>query len=104
MALLPSLDPTPMGWKERDWYLGPHEGPLFDRNGNIGPTVWADGRIVGGWSQRPDGEVVTELLEDVGIDHRTLLDAEVERLSACIGDTVVKPSFPTPLQKRLSDR
>ena len=26
VALLPSLDPTPMGWKSRDWYLGAH-GP-----------------------------------------------------------------------------
>src|SRR5918999_2882955 len=24
-ALLSTLDPTTMGWKERDWYLGPHE-------------------------------------------------------------------------------
>ena len=102
-ALLPSLDPTPMGWKERGWFLGPHEGPLFDRNGNIGPTVWIDGRIVGGWSQRPDGEIVTRLLEDVGADHRTLIDEAADRLSACIGDTVVKPSFPTPLQKDLSE-
>ncbi|MEM7288083.1 MAG: winged helix DNA-binding domain-containing protein [Actinomycetota bacterium] len=102
-ALLPSLDPTPMGWKERDWFLGPHEAPLFDRNGNIGPTVWIDGRIVGGWSQRPNGEIVTELLEDVGTDHRALVDVEAERLAACIGDTVVKPSFPTPLQKQLSE-
>ena len=23
-ALLPSLDPTTMGWTQRDWYLGPH--------------------------------------------------------------------------------
>ena len=30
---------------------------LFDRSGNIGPTVWCDGRIVGGWAQRADGEV-----------------------------------------------
>jgi hypothetical protein len=27
-ALLPALDPTPMGWQERDFYLGPHRGPL----------------------------------------------------------------------------
>ena len=102
-ALLPSLDPTPMGWKEREWFLGEHEAPLFDRNGNIGPTVWVDGRIVGGWSQRPDGEVVTELLEDVGSDHGALIDAEAARLAPCLGDTVVKPSFPTPLQKSLSE-
>ncbi len=51
-ALLPTLDPTTMGWKEREWYLGPHERVLFDSVGNAGPTVWWDGRVVGGWSQR----------------------------------------------------
>ena len=30
----------------------PHRGPLFDRNGNAGPTVWVGGRAVGAWSQR----------------------------------------------------
>lgn len=103
LALLPSLDPTPMGWKEREWYLGEHRPALFDRNGNIGPTIWVDGRIVGGWSQRGDGEIVTKLLEDVGSDHRRLLEAEVERLEGAIGTVVVKPSFPTPLQKQLSE-
>ena len=65
-ALLPTLDPTTMGWKERDWYLGPHGSTLFDSNGNAGPTVWWDGRVVGGWSQRRDGEIALGLLEDVG--------------------------------------
>ena len=37
IALLPSLDPTTMGWTARDWYLGPHRPALFDRNGNAGP-------------------------------------------------------------------
>ena len=54
VALLPSLDPTTMGWKERDWYLGDHGPALFDRSGNAGPTVWVNGRIVGGWAQRRD--------------------------------------------------
>ena len=66
VALLPSLDPTTMGWKRREWYVGEHAPMLFDRNGNAGPTVWSDARIVGGWSQRPTGEVVVQLLEDVG--------------------------------------
>ena len=52
VALLPALDPAPMGWQERGWYLGEHRERLFDRSGNIGPTVWCDGRIVGGWAQR----------------------------------------------------
>ena len=30
------------------------------RNGNAGPTVWWDGRVVGGWAQRRDGEIVVE--------------------------------------------
>ena len=101
-ALLPSLDPTPMGWKHRHWYLGDLRAELFDRNGNIGPTVWVDGRIVGGWAQRPGGEVVVELLTDVGADHRALIDRRVEALAGFVGPVVVKPSFPTPLQRRLS--
>jgi Winged helix DNA-binding domain len=39
VAVLPSLDPTIMGWQERSWYLGDlakFGGPLFDRNGNAG--------------------------------------------------------------------
>ena len=100
-ALLPSLDPTPMGWKERDWFLGPHGPRLFDRNGNIGPTIWLDGRIVGGWSQVASGKIVTGLLEDVGSDAEALIAGEVERLQPLVGDTVVKPSFPTPLQREL---
>ena len=48
VALLPGLDPTTMGWKQRSWYLGGHGPALFDRNGNAGPTVWCDGRVVGG--------------------------------------------------------
>ena len=101
-ALLPSLDPTPMGWKERAWYLGDHQGPLFDRNGNIGPTIWVDGHIVGGWSQPPDGAIVTPLLEPVSSAAQRLIDDAVAKTSAFVGDTVVRPSFPTPLQKDLS--
>src|SRR5690606_36069361 len=54
VAFLPSLDSSTMGWKQRDWYLGPHGAEVFDSIGNAGPTVWVDGRIVGGWSQRQD--------------------------------------------------
>ena len=68
--LAPHFDLTTMGWKERGWYLGTHGPTLFDANGNAGPTVWWNGRVVGGWSQRKDGEIVWELLEDVGADAR----------------------------------
>ena len=54
-ALLPALDSTPMGWQRREWFLGEHASRLFDRNGNVRPTLWWDGRIVGGRAQDRDG-------------------------------------------------
>ncbi|WP_278265992.1 winged helix DNA-binding domain-containing protein [Nocardia sp. AG03] len=101
-ALLPALDPTPMGWQSREWFLGPHASALFDTNGNIGPTIWADGRIVGGWAQRSDGEIVIRLLEDVGTDHRALIDAEIARTAAWFGEVRAIPRFRTPLQRELT--
>jgi hypothetical protein len=101
IALLPSLDPTTMGWQQRAWYLGDHAGVLFDRNGNAGPTVWCDGRVVGGWAQRKTGEVVFRLLEDVGAEVAGAVEAEASRLTQWIGDVRVTPRFPTPLQREL---
>ncbi len=101
-ALLPGLDPTPMGWQSRDWYLGPHAPALFDRTGNIGPTVWWTGRIVGGWAQRASGEVVYRLLEDVGSDAAAAITAEATRLESWLGPARVTPRFRTPLERELS--
>ncbi|MEU7446760.1 winged helix DNA-binding domain-containing protein [Streptomyces diastaticus] len=84
-ALLPALDPTPMGWHSRAWYLGPHRDRLYDRAGNIGPSVWWCGRIVGGWAQDRDGALVCRYLEDVGADARAAVDAEAERLAPRLG-------------------
>jgi len=102
IALLPSLDPTTMGWKQRGWYLGDHGPTLFDRNGNAGPTVWSDGRVVGGWAQRRSGEVVIRLLEDVGAEAEAAIEAEAARLTGWLGDVRVTPRFPTPLQRELA--
>nr|WP_318208386.1 winged helix DNA-binding domain-containing protein [Streptomyces sp. SJL17-1] len=101
-ALLPALDPTAMGWQARDWYLDPEHRPaLYDRSGNIGPTVWWDGRIVGGWAQRPDGEIVHRLLTDVGAAAERAIDAEAERLAGWVGGVRVTPRFRTPLEREL---
>ena len=57
-ALLPALDPTVMGWKERSWYLGGHQDRLFDRkrqrrsHGLGGRT---GGRRLGATPRRPGG-------------------------------------------------
>jgi Winged helix DNA-binding domain len=103
VALLPALDPAPMGWRERSWYLGEHRAACFDRSGNIGPTVWCDGRIVGGWAQRKaGGEIVVRLLDDVGAAAQRAVAEEAERLRAWIGDARVTPRFRTPLERELS--
>ena len=101
VALLPSLDPTTMGWKGRDWYLGEHRPVLFDSNGNAGPTIWVDGRIVGGWAVRPAGEVVTKILEDVGRETERAVDAEAVSLTGWYESVQSIPRFPTPLYREL---
>jgi hypothetical protein len=101
VALLPALDPTVMGWSDRSWFLGPHAKDLFDANGNAGPTVWLNGRIVGGWAQRADGTIASRLLEDVGSDAKALIDAESERVQTWLGGVRVIPRFRTPTEREL---
>ncbi|HKS46750.1 MAG TPA: winged helix DNA-binding domain-containing protein [Amycolatopsis sp.] len=101
-ALLPALDPTPMGWRERGWFLGGHEAALFDRTGNIGPTVWWAGRVVGAWAQRPGGELAYRLFEDVGADAVAAIEARVARLAGWLGEARVTPKFRTPAEKALA--
>ncbi|MFV0525844.1 MAG: winged helix DNA-binding domain-containing protein [Acidimicrobiales bacterium] len=96
-ALLPVLDPTTMGWKHRGFYLGPHRDRLFDRNGNAGSTAWWNGRIVGGWAQRPDGEVVVLPIGDVGAEAEAALEREAERLTTFLAGDVVGSVYHSPL-------
>lgn len=104
VAMLPSLDPTVMGWFDRSWYLGDHRPALFDRNGNAGPTIWADGRVVGGWALQPDGKVAHRLLEDVGAETQGAIDTEADRLERWLDGTAVTPRFRTPLERERSGR
>ena len=101
-ALLPALDPTPMGWQSREWFLGAYKAPLFDRSGNIGPTVWWGGRIVGGWAQRATGEIVYRLLEDTGAEAEAAVATEAAKLEEWLGDFRVTPRFRTPLERDLT--
>ena len=102
VSLLPALDPTIMGWKHRTWYLGPHRGPLFDRTGNAGPTVWVGGEAVGVWSQRAGGEVVYRLLEDVSRGDAQRIATMAARLTDWMDGVRVTPRFPTPLDRELA--
>ncbi len=102
VALLPALDPTIMGWQERAWYLGEHGKRVFDTNGNAGPMIMLDGRVVGGWAQRRDGEIAFRLLEDVGSEAAALVAARAATLQDWLGDLRFAPRFRTPLEQELS--
>lgn len=103
VAFLPGLDPTPMGFKERRFFLGPHGKPTFDDTGNIGPTVWVDGKVVGGWAAREDGRVAVQLLEDVGEDAEASITAEATRLTEWLEGAAVMSRFPSHLEKELRE-
>jgi hypothetical protein len=103
VALLPALDPAPMGWVQRQWYLGEHGPALYDNSGNAGPTVWCDGRVVGGWAQLPGGEIAYKLLEDVGAEARSALDTAAGRLRDWLGPARIAPRARrrSPVEKEL---
>jgi hypothetical protein len=102
VALLPSLDPAIMGWKQRDWFLGDHATALFDRNGNAGPIVLVDGAAVGAWAQVTGGAVVTELVQPVSAAARRRIATAAGDLTEWFEGVRVTPRFPTPLQSRLA--
>lgn len=82
-ALLPTLDPTVMGWKGRTFYLDDHHRRyLFDTNGNAGNTAWWNGRIVGAWSQDDNGIVHVLPRHELGRRAEAALEAEAARLTA----------------------
>jgi hypothetical protein len=99
VALLPALDPSTMGWKERGFHLGDHVDKVFDRNGNGGPTAWSDGRIVGVWFQQPDGQVEIALAEDVPRAARRALDAKAAELTEWLDGDVVRSIYLSPMAR-----
>jgi hypothetical protein len=104
IRLLPALDGTSMGWKldRRSFYLDPaFASSMYDRAGNIGPTIWYGGRVVGAWGQTPDGVVRWRLLRDEA-DLREVVDLEAAALTAWLDGKAVQPRFPTPLQRELA--
>ncbi|HYO38447.1 MAG TPA: winged helix DNA-binding domain-containing protein [Nocardioidaceae bacterium] len=96
VALLPSLDPTTMGWKERGWYLPREAASAFDRMGNAGPTVWVDGEVVGVWAQTAAGELRTRFFRDPGAERRAEVGRRLEELASMVGDTRFTVRFPSP--------
>jgi hypothetical protein len=93
--LLPVLDPSVMGWKERAFYLGPYGPKLFDSSGNAGTTAWWNGRVVGCWVQDRAGVVQVVLLEDPGSKARKALQSEGDRLTDWLEGNRVSTVYPS---------
>ncbi len=99
VALLPVLDPTPMGWQDRSFFLGDRMADYFDSTGNAGTTAWVDGRVVGCWVQDPHGTVRVHLVEPVSRAARSALDAEATRITDWCAGERVSPIWVSPLMK-----
>lgn len=101
VALLPSLDPSTMGWKQRSWYLPDAAGEAFDSAGNGGPTIWVDGRIVGAWAQDKQGEIKLHYFERVASDRRREVTSRAAEISTMVGGTRFSVRFPGSIHARL---
>ena len=101
-TLLPALDPTPMGWKTRDWFLGIDPGHVFDRAGNIGPTLWWNGEIIGSWAISPTGDLRTKVIADRGAEAHAAIDRAASHLHARLNGATVIPAIRTPLERALT--
>lgn len=102
LALLPSLDPTTMGWKQRGWYLPARARHAFDRMGNAGPTIWVDGRVVGVWSPSEAGEVRTHLFDDLPAETRAAIAQRAAALADTVGGATFTVRFPSPVSTALA--
>ncbi|NHP13727.1 hypothetical protein DBV08_08970 [Rhodococcus sp. KBW08] len=100
VTLLPVLDPTIMGWKGRDFYLGPHRNQLFDTRGNAGTSAWVDGRVVGCWIQDEAGVVHLRLIEPVSASARRSLEAEAARLTEWLGGVKIGTGYVSQAMKQ----
>jgi hypothetical protein len=91
-----------MGWKDRSWYLDAEVAShVVDRNGNAGPTIWVEGRVVGSWVQREDGTIALGWLTDVPQARRAQVEASARVLERELGDTRFTMRFPAPIQAEL---
>lgn len=102
-TLLPALDPTPMGWKGREWFLAVDPAEIYDRAGNIGPTVWWDGEIIGSWAVAPSGELRWTLAVDRGHNARHAVERAAALLHARLESAIVTPAARTPLERSLTE-
>ena len=98
----PVLDPTTMGWQARDWYPRRRTArALFDTNGNAGPTIWADGRIVGGWASDAAARSSRSCSRTSAARLQRRWTRRPRARQSCCRASRSVPRFPVPLHRRL---
>lgn len=91
-----------MGWKRRDWFLAIDPACVFDRAGNIGPTLWWNGEIIGSWAITPHGDLRTTMIADRGTEARDAVDRVASQLHARLLGATVTPAIRTPVEQSLA--
>jgi len=93
-ALLPTLDPTTMGWQRRSFHIDADlAGTVYDRAGNGRRTAWCDGRIIGTWTQQQDGTVKVLTATPLGNDATTALARAATQLTVWLAGHVIRSSL-----------
>jgi len=98
-GLLPVLDPTVMGWRDREFYLGNHAEALFEKRGNAGTTAWVNGRIVGCWIQDARATVQIHLVDSITKGERQALDGDARRLTEWLDGETVGTIYMSPAMR-----
>ena len=88
-----------MGWRNRDWLFGIDPSLVFDRAGNIGPTLWWNGEVIGSWALAPNGDVRTTVVADRGAQARAAIEHAGSQLHARLDGAAVTPAIRTPLEQ-----
>ncbi len=104
VALLPGLDPSVMGWKERGFYLPSGGERAWDTYGNAGPTVWVDGAVVGAWGQANSGEIRLRYFTDLPLARRREIEDRAAQVGEWLGATRISWRFPGAINAELIAR
>lgn len=90
-----------MGWTQREWLLGIDRRHLYDRAGNIGPTLWWDDEIIGSWAVTPTGDIRTGVVADRGTEADRAIEDAAAQIHDRLDGATATPAARTPLEQSL---
>ena len=85
VALLPALDPTPMGFVERTWFLGAHAPRLSTARATSGRASGATAASSAAGPSARTARIAYKLLEDVGAEAERAVESAAHDLAGWLG-------------------